>query len=83
MSKKKYSYYVGVLTGEGCKFVTSLNYAHKYARWEDGKPALEMSMGTADDLVLGLLLNFHYAFTIKVPNGVTFHNAEVLKNDKE
>lgn len=83
MSKKKYSYYVGVLTGKGCKFVTSLNYSHKYARWEDGKSALEMSMSTADDLVLGLLLNFHYAFTIKVPNGITFHNAEVLENEKE
>lgn len=81
MSQRKYSYYVGVLTSTGCKFVTGLNYVNKYARWEDGQKALEMSMSTADDIVLGLLMNFHYAFTVKVPYGVEFFNS--VDNCKE
>lgn len=87
MSKKKYSYFVGVIDSKGrLKFVTSLNYANKYARWTDGEKALEMSMAVADDIVFGLLMNFHYAFTVKVPHGIEFTNpvfeeSEVQEDD--
>ncbi len=77
MAKKKYDYYVGVLTADGCKFVTSVDYRTKVALWTDGEEALSMSMTCADDLVYGLLMNFHYAFTVKVPSGIKFHNGEV------
>lgn len=77
MSKKQYSYYVGVLLEDGkTRFVTEIDYCGKYAKWEAGKEAKEMSMREADNLVYGLLLNFHYAFTVKVPNGIEFHNGE-------
>lgn len=76
MAKKKYSYYVGVMTESGVKFVTDIAWSSKCAKWEAGKEALEMSMAVADDIVYGLLLNFYYAFTVKVPSGIKFHNTE-------
>ena len=81
MNKRKYVYYVGVLTGGACKFVTSVDYVNKTALWESGKKAVEMSMQCADDLVYGLLLNFHYAFTVKVPCGIEFTNGEETANN--
>lgn len=71
---RKYVYYVGVLSDRGCRFVTGLHPTCKYAFWKDGEKAKAFSMSVADDITLGLLMNFHYAFTVKVPDGVEFHN---------
>ena len=76
MAKQKYSYFIGVLTEDGVKFVTSINYDNKMALWESGKEAKEFPMTLADDIVQGLLFNFIYAFTVKVPKGITFHNGK-------
>ena len=76
MAKKKYAYYVGVMTNDGVKFVTEIMWNTKCAKWEAGKKALEMNMIVADDITFGLLMNFHYAFTVKVPFGIEFHNTE-------
>lgn len=73
-SKKQYSYFVGVMCDDGVRFVTEVNNIDKTALWESGKEALEMPMSVADSLVFGLLMNFHYAFTVKVPYGVKFGN---------
>lgn len=75
MAKKKYSYFVGVMVNGGVKFVTSIDYGTKTARWESGKSAMEFTMERCDELVFGLIMNYNYAFTVKVPNGITFHNA--------
>lgn len=76
MAKQKYSYFIGVLTEDGVKFVTNINYDNKTALWESSKEAKELPMSVADDIVQGLLCNFIYAFTVKVPKGVTFHNGK-------
>ena len=85
MAKKKFSYYIGVLMNDGkIKFVTSINVCNKSARWESGKQALDFSMAEADSIVFGLLMNFHYAFTVKVPYGIEFFNpAESEENVNE
>lgn len=83
-NKKQYSYYIGVIMGDGSlRFVTEIAYPNKYAKWESGKDAKEFSMSEADNIVYGLLLNFYYAFTVKVPNGVKFHNPEVEEKGVE
>lgn len=79
MAKKQYSYYIGVIDNDGnLKFVTELMTSSKYVKWEDGKEAMEFSMSDADDIVYGLLLNFIYAFTVKVPNGIKFTNIKKI-----
>lgn len=76
MAKKKYTYYVGVMTNGGVKFVTDIMWSTKCAKWEAGKDALDVPENVADDITFGLLMNFIYAFTVKVPSGIKFHNAE-------
>lgn len=66
MAAAKNHYYVLVLTSAGPKFVTKLDYSTKYAEYDKlGKP-LEMSKMQAEDIALGLNLNFITAFPITV-----------------
>lgn len=69
-SKKKH-YYVLVLTEEGPKFVTSVNWSTKTAKWDMLEKPLEFeTKSIAEDLVLGLNLNMSQAFLIQ-------HNWEI------
>lgn len=67
MAKKKNHYYVLVITVEGPKFVTHVNYSDKTAEWDWEKAPLEMSRQCAEDLVFGLNLNLNQAYTVLYP----------------
>lgn len=61
---KKNHYYVLVITNEGPKFVTKVNYGDKTAEWNYNEKPLEMDKLWAEDLVLGLNLNFHMSYLV-------------------
>lgn len=63
-NKKKNHYYVLVITNDGPKFVTKVNYEDKTAEWNYKEKPLEMEKVWAEDLVLGLNLNFHQAYLV-------------------
>ena len=63
-TKKKNHYYVLVMTNEGPKFVTKVNYGDKTAEWNYKEKPLELDKLWAEDLVLGLNLNMHLAFLV-------------------
>ena len=71
----KYKYYIGII-GEGnqIKYVTKINNATRTALWEDGKPALKMSLTNAKDLVYGLVCNWFSAVVITAPVGMVLAN---------
>lgn len=63
-SKKKNHYYVLVMTNDGPKFVTKVNYGDKTAEWNYKEKPLELEKVWAEDLVLGLNLNYHLAYVV-------------------
>lgn len=63
-TKKKKHYYVLVITDEGPKFVTKVNYGDKTAEWNYDEKPLEFEKVWAEDLVLGLNLNMNQAYLI-------------------
>lgn len=62
-STKKH-YYVLVMSESGPKFVTKVNYGDKTAEWNYNEKPLEFDKMWAEDLVLGLNLNFNTAYLI-------------------
>jgi hypothetical protein len=72
-SKKKNHYYVLVMTDAGPKFVTKINYSNKTAEWNTDDAPLEMGKYQAEDLVLGLNLNFNQAYMICHPITLESH----------
>lgn len=62
--KTKKHYYVLVMTEAGPKFVTKVNNMDKTAEWNYKEKPLEFDKFWAEDLVLGLNLNFHTAYLI-------------------
>ena len=64
MAKKQNYYYVMVMTDGGPTFVTSVDRTNKTAHWNKAEKPLEMSKYWAEDLTLGLNLNWHLAYTI-------------------
>ena len=64
MANKKNHYYVLVMTNYGPVFVTKVNNANKTAEWNKLEKPKEFEKFWAEDLTLGLNLNFHMAFTI-------------------
>lgn len=64
MAKKQNWYYVLVMSDEGPVFVTSIDYGTKYAHWDKTEEPMAMDKFRAEDLVLGLNLNFHLAFMV-------------------
>ena len=66
-TKKKYYYYVLVMTDNGPKFVTSINYQNKVAHWDATEKPLELGQLRADDLTFGLICNFNVCYTVKSP----------------
>lgn len=61
---KKKHYYVLVITDAGPKFVTKVCYSNRTAEWDYKEKPLEMDKMRAEDLVLGLNLNLHQAYTV-------------------
>lgn len=67
--KARYDYVVKVITRDQKeRFVTKT--IGQEAMWEEGKEALKMSKDKADDVMLGLTLNFIPAMVIKTVEGV-------------
>lgn len=62
--KTKKHYYVLVMTEAGPKFVTKINYGDKTAEWDYKEKPLEMEKLQAEDLVLGLNLNWNQAYLV-------------------
>ena len=71
MAKSKYHYYVLVFSSYGPVYVTSIDNSNKYAHWDKDKEPLEFSASYAEDLVMGLNLNFNYAVLIKSTREIT------------
>jgi len=68
---KKYHYYVLVFSSTGPTYVTSIDHSNKYAHWDKDKAPLELSAGYAEDLVMGLNMNFNSAVLIKSVREIT------------
>ena len=64
MAKKQNFYYVMVMTDNGPAFVTEVDRINKVAMWNKTEKPLELSKYWAEDLTLGLNLNWHLAYTI-------------------
>ena len=64
MAKRKRYYYVLVITNEGPKFVTRVDYLNKEARWNENDKPLNMAKDMAEDLAMGLCANMHMAFAV-------------------
>ena len=62
--RKKLHYYVLVISDEGPKFVTKVNYGDHTAEWDYTQKPLELDKLWAEDIVLGLTLNMHQAYLI-------------------
>ena len=73
MAARKMHYYVLVITNEGPKFVTKINYGDKTAEWNYKEKPLEMSKVNAEDLVLGLNMNLFLAYTVTMKCEITSH----------
>lgn len=67
MAQKKNYWYVIVMTDGGPVFVTSVDYRSKTAHWDKSEKPLEMDKSRAQDLALGLNLNFHSSFAVCQP----------------
>ena len=64
---KKNHYYVLVFTNAGAVYVTSIDSTNKYARWDKDKAPMEFSKSYAEDLVMGLNLNFNSSVLVVSP----------------
>lgn len=64
MAKKQTYYYILVMTEGGPVFVTSVEYNGKTAHWDMDKKPMEFGKYQAEDITMGLNLNFHNAFTV-------------------
>ena len=65
MAKNKYHYYVLVFTETGPVYVTSVDNSTKSVYWDRNETPMEFSQSYAEDLELGLNLNFHSAVLVK------------------
>ena len=90
MAKKQNWYYVLVMTDDGPVFVTSIEYATKYAHWNKDEKPMELDKSRAEDLTLGLNLNFHTAYMVcskfeldTQPYRYSDYHIEWKENEKE
>ena len=65
--KKQNYWYVLVLTNEGPKFVTKVEWQTKTAHWEKLEAPIELGETRAKDLTFGLMVNCYAAFAICSP----------------
>ena len=70
MAKSKYHHYILVLTESGAKFVTK-RLPDRCVEWKAEDAPLEFSAVWAEDITMGLNMNFFTAFHIKVPYEIT------------
>ena len=71
----KYSYYVGIFRDNGVLvFVTHIDCVTKFARWQQGCPAIEFTLSGAKELQKGLLCNGHNAVVVTAPPYLKFEN---------
>ena len=65
MARKPEQYVVGILfpteTETTIKYVTSVQFDPKVAKWDDGEPAMTFSKNYAKDLAFGLCVNGYAA----------------------
>lgn len=52
------------MTDHGPVFVTSVDHKDKVAHWDKDEKPLELGKYNAEDLTMGLNLNFRLAFTV-------------------
>lgn len=64
MANLKNYYYVLVFTDEGPVYVTSVNNATKYARWDKDETPTALPKYYAEDLVFGLRCNGYTAVLV-------------------
>lgn len=63
-NKKKNYYYVLVFTDDGPVYVTSVDNASRVAYWEKDKAPLTLPKHYAEDLTIGLNLNYNNAVVV-------------------
>lgn len=73
MAKKKFYYYVGVKVNDGMTLVTKVENAGRMCYWNDKFPPLELGKTRAEDIALGLNLNYHSAVVIQSHFELTTH----------
>ena len=90
MANQKNHYYVLVMSDNGPVFVTKVNYGDKTAEWNKLEKPLEMSKASAENLVLGLNLNWNTAFLVTMqfeltsqPYNYKDYQIEWKKNDEK
>lgn len=90
MAKKTNWYYVMVMSDGGPVFVTSVEYSPKVAHWDKTEKPLALDKYRAEDLTLGLNLNFHTAFMVcskfeldTQPYRYDAYHIDWVENDKE
>lgn len=82
MAKNKFYYYVGVKTNGGMTLVTKVENTGRMCYWNDKLPPLAMSKTCAEDIALGLNLNFHSAVVIQSRIELTTHFLAIDKLPK-
>ena len=71
--KEEMHYYVLVISEEGPKFVTKVNYSNKTAEWNWEEKPLELSKDSAKDLAFGLSVNMNVAYVVSQAWEITSH----------
>lgn len=64
MANQKNYYYVLVFTDEGPVYVTSVNNANHYARWDKSETPKAFPKYYAEELAFGLRCNYHHAVLV-------------------
>lgn len=72
MAKKSY-YYVLVFSDNGPVYVTSIDNTTRYAHWDKNEKPMVMSQVYAEDLAMGLNLNFNSCVVVKSPHEISGH----------
>ena len=73
MAKKKNYWYILVITDEGPKFVTNVDFGNKSAEWNKDEKPYELSEGWARDMTIGLNWNGHLAYPVCSPYEIDKH----------
>ncbi len=73
----KYKYYVGIPNDDDCNkvcYVTEADFTNKLWFAKEGKEALVLTKGKAEDLVFGLMANGISAFVVQCPDCISLRN---------
>jgi len=73
-------YYVQVIDKNAPKFITSLDYTTKCAKWEKDKEFKQFStLASAKDIAMGLCCNGYYAYVVTSIIPLEFTNEQINK----